>query len=148
MSNELTEIQSPAIETVEHELARLRKEWWAFLVLGLLLILAGATCISYPFVTSVGVMVFLGVTLMLAGVAMIISAFWTGKWSAFMLQILVGLIYLVSGFLVADAPIASAAIFTLMLAGFFVVGGLFRIVLRSPTASRNGAGSCSTESSL
>lgn len=129
MSNDLSNPQSAAtISTTVNELARLRKEWWVFLLLGVLLILGGAACIAYPFFTSVGVMVFLGVTLMLAGLFLIISAFWTGKWSAFVLQILIGLLYAVAGFLVADAPIASAALFTLLIAGFFVVAGIFRIV--------------------
>lgn len=116
-------ISSPA-----SELTRLRNEWWVFLLLGILLILAGISCVAYPFFTTVGVMIFLGVILMLAGVSLIISAFWTGKWSAFILQILIGLLYTVSGFLVADAPVASAALFTLMIAGFFVVAGIFRII--------------------
>ena len=90
--------------TPANELARLRNEWWVFLLLGVLLILAGISCVAYPFFTSVGVMIFLGVILMLAGVSLIISAFWTGKWSAFILQILIGLLYTVAGFLVADAP--------------------------------------------
>ncbi len=128
MSNDVLPTQSSVDQTAAHELARLQKEWWAFLVLGILLILGGAACISYPFITSIGVMIFLGVALMVSGVSIIILAFWTGKWSAFMLQILIGLVYVVSGFLVADAPVASAAVFTLMLAGFFIVGGLFRIV--------------------
>ncbi len=128
MSNDVSQVQSNIAETAAHELDRLRKEWWAFLVLGILLILGGGACISYPFVTSIGVMVFLGAALMVAGVAIIILAFWTGKWSAFMLQILIGMVYIVSGLLIADAPVASVAIFTLMLAGFFIVAGLFRIV--------------------
>lgn len=127
MNNQIAEVPADP-ETSVHELSRLRKEWWAFLVLGLLLILGGAACISYPFFTTVGVMVFQGVALMVAGVAIIISAFWTGKWSAFVLQLLIGLLYLVGGFIIADAPVKSAAIFTLLLAGFLVVGGVFRIV--------------------
>lgn len=128
MSNDLPEVQSSLVESTAHELTRLKKEWWAFLVLGALLILGGAACISYPFFTTVGVMVFLGAALMLAGVAVIIMAFWTGNWSAFMLQVLMGSLYFVAGLLIADAPVKSAAIFTLMLAGFFIVGGVFRIV--------------------
>ena len=45
-----------------------------------------------------------------------------------MLQLLIGLLYLVAGFIIADAPVKSAAVFTLLLAGFLVVGGVFRIV--------------------
>lgn len=131
MSSETTEttvIETTIVEETQHELARLKKEWWAFLLIGLLLILGGVACISYPFISTIGVMVFQGVALMFAGVAVIISAFWTGRWSAFMLQLLMGLLYLVGGFIIADAPVASAAIFTLLLAGFLVVAGVFRIV--------------------
>ena len=127
MSSEVTEV-SVDLAIDQHELARLKKEWWAFLLLGMLLIIGGIACISYPFFTTVGIMVFQGIALMLAGLAIIVSSFWTGKWSAFMLQLLVGLLYLVAGFIIADAPIKSAAVFTLLLAGFLVVGGVFRIV--------------------
>ncbi len=128
MNDEQADISPTVVETFEHELTRLRKEWWAFLLLGILLILAGVACISYPFFTSLYVMIFLGVVLMVSGVAMIISAFWVGQWSAFLVQILIGLLYLVAGFVIADAPVKSAAIFTLMIAGFFVIAGGFRIV--------------------
>ena len=127
MSNQMSDVTGTRAAG-PHELTRLKKEWWAFLLLGILLILGGVACISYPFFTTVGVMVFQGVALMLAGVAIIISAFWTGRWSAFMLQLLIGLLYLVAGFIIADAPVKSAAVFTLLLAGFLVVGGVFRIV--------------------
>ena len=79
MSNQVSEV-NVSLAADPHELERLRKEWWAFLLLGIMLILGGAACISYPFFTTVGVMVFQGVALMLAGVAIVISAFWTGKW--------------------------------------------------------------------
>lgn len=112
-----------------HELARLRKEWWVFLVLGTLLAIGGIASVAYPFVTTLGIMVFLGMTLIISGALMIISAFWTGRWGGFLLQILAGLFYFVSGFIIADRPIASAAVFTLMIGGFFVVTGIFRIML-------------------
>ena len=128
MNSQASEVETAVAKSIDQELGRLRKEWWAFLLLGMLLILGGAACISYPFFTTVGVMVFQGVALMVAGMAVIVSAFWTGKWSAFTLQLLAGLLYLVAGFVIADAPVASAAIFTLMLAAFLVVGGVFRIV--------------------
>ena len=111
-----------------HELSKLRKQWWVFLVLGVLLALAGIASVTYPFITSVGVMIFLGATMIISGALMIVSAFWTGKWSGFFLQILAGLFYFVSGFIIADRPITSAAIFTLMIAGFLIVTGGFRIL--------------------
>jgi uncharacterized membrane protein HdeD (DUF308 family) len=40
-----------------------------------------------------------------------------------------GILYLVLGFLMVQRPLAAAAIFTLMLAAAFFVGGLFRIIV-------------------
>lgn len=120
--------QQVEIAVDPQELSEFRRQWWVFLVLGALLIIGGVFCISYPLVTSAGVMVFLGATMIISGALMIVSAFWTGKWSGFFLQILAGLFYFVSGFIIADRPIASAAIFTLMIAAFLIVTGGIRIL--------------------
>ena len=42
------------LAVVEHELARLSKEWFWFFLLGVLLIVSGIIAISYPFMSSVG----------------------------------------------------------------------------------------------
>jgi uncharacterized membrane protein HdeD (DUF308 family) len=128
MSTEMTNPQNAVEEICGHELGRLRKEWWYFLIVGILLVIGGTASIAYPWFTSVGVVMFLGAVLIVSGVAMIISAFWAGKWGAFLVQILVGLLYVVAGYVITDAPLTSVALLTLMLAGFFVVAGGFRIV--------------------
>ncbi len=128
MATDLTNAQTDIGEVREHELARLGKEWWCFLLVGILLVIGGTAAIAYPWFTSLGVVIFLGAILIVSGLATIIAAFWAGKWSAFMVQILIGILYMVAGFVITDAPLASLALLTLMLAGFFVIGGGFRIV--------------------
>jgi uncharacterized membrane protein HdeD (DUF308 family) len=128
MSTGSTNDDNGVAEICEHELARLRKEWWGFLLLGILLMMAGTAAIAYPWVTSIGAVLFLGAVLIVCGVATMISAFWAGKWSASLVQILVGLLYAVAGFAITEAPAESVVLLTLMLAGFFVVVGGFRIV--------------------
>ena len=128
MAKDVTTTPAEVREFREHELARLSKEWWCFLVVGILLVVAGIASIAYPWFTSVGVVIFLGAVLILSGLATIISAFWVGKWSAFMLQMLVGILYMVTGFVITEAPLISLAFLTLMLAGFFVIAGGFRII--------------------
>src|SRR5262245_31949249 len=98
------ELQSPA---VEHELRNLRHEWWWLLILGILLIVSGIVCLSYPFVASVAVVMVLGAAMLISGVATIVAAFWAGKWSALLLQLLIGIFYAVVGFLIMDTPVAS-----------------------------------------
>jgi uncharacterized membrane protein HdeD (DUF308 family) len=76
------------------------------------------------------------VTLMVAGIATIIASFWAGKWSGLLVQLLVGILYLVAGLTVAETPGRSAAMLTLFLATLFIVAGAFRtiaaLVIRFP----------------
>ena len=127
-TTETNEIQRAVEEIREHELTRLSKDWWCFLIMGILLVIAGTASIAYPWFSSLGVVIFLGAILIVSGVATIISAFWAGKWSAFLIHILIGLLYIVAGFVITDAPLTSIAMLTRMLAGFFVIAGGFRIV--------------------
>jgi uncharacterized membrane protein HdeD (DUF308 family) len=128
MATDLTNAQTDIGEIGKHELARLAKEWWCFLLVGILLVIGGTAAIAYPWFTSIGVVIFLGAILIVSGLATIITAFWAGRWSAFMVQILIGILYMVAGFVITDAPLTSLALLTLMLAGFFVIAGGFRIV--------------------
>ena len=112
----------------QHELSRLRKHWWWFLLLGILLIIGGVLSLSYPFVTSVGFTYALGIVLMISGLATIVASFWAGKWSAFLIQLLVGIFYIVAGMAIRDTPVESTAVMTLLIAAFFIVLGIFRSV--------------------
>lgn len=111
-----------------HELKSLYDQWWCFLLLGIALIVMGAVAIGYPLITSVAVTVMLGFLLLAGGISQIISSFWAGKWSGTLLHLLIGLLYIVIGFMVVDTPVESTAILTQLLAIFLIVGGVFRIV--------------------
>ena len=73
-------------------------------------------------------MVALGVVLMVAGIATIITSVWAGKWSGTLMQMLAGILYLVVGFMITEAPIRATANLTLFIAAFFIMAGGFRIV--------------------
>lgn len=119
---------TPPVAEVSHELAKLKHGWWWFLLLGILLAVCGVVALAYPFFSSVGIVVVFGATLMIAGLATIISSFFTGNWSAFLLQLLVGILYVVIGQAITDAPLESTAALTLIVATFLIVVGVFRIV--------------------
>lgn len=121
----------PSISPLRHELEHMSSHWWWFALLGALLVICGTLAIVFPPVmvaTTISVPVVLGVLLMVGGVASIISAFWAGKWSGTLLQLLVGILYLVSGFVFTDHPFESALFLTLFLAILFIVIGVFRTV--------------------
>lgn len=129
MSQEYTEVAvSNPVEKLQHELAHLKSHWWWFTLLGGLLALCGIIAIAYPFASSVGVVVVLGTLMLIAGIAIIVSSFWTGTWSAFLVQLLIGILYSVVGLMMTEAPGKAAGALTLLVAAMFVIAGIFRMV--------------------
>ena len=111
-----------------HELRRLREVWWWLLLLGILLMAGGTAAVVYPLMSSVNFIIVLGTILIIGGVAIIIASIWTGRWSAFLVHLLVGILYVMLGIAIRDAPVESLAVLTLLVAAFFIVAGLFRSV--------------------
>jgi uncharacterized membrane protein HdeD (DUF308 family) len=98
------------------------------IVLGFLLILVGVLAISYPTVATLESALFFGVLLLIGGVLQILSAFGARAWGGFFLYLLLGLLYLFVGAAFLDRPGISAVQWTLIMAIFFVAGGLARII--------------------
>ena len=127
MSTLPTESSSPAA-MIRHELHALRDQWWCFLVLGAALVIMGAVAVSSSFFATAAFVVFFGFLTLAAGVIQIISSFWAGRWSGMLLHLLIGVLYVVVGLMVIDAPVESAIALTLVIAAFLIMGGIFRIV--------------------
>jgi uncharacterized membrane protein HdeD (DUF308 family) len=130
---------APAISQMKHELEHMSGDWVWFILLGALLAVCGTAAIVFPPVlvgTSIIVPVVLGVLLMVGGVATIISSFWAGKWSGFLLHLLVGILYVAVGFVFTQNPFETALALTLFIAIVFIIMGIFRttaaLVLRFP----------------
>ena len=99
-----------------------------FLALGIVLIVMGVIAIGTAVITTlVSVMVF-GWLLLMGGVFQAVHAFWVRPWSGLMLQLLIGVLNIIVGLLMVANPGASAFALTLLMASFFIVGGLFRII--------------------
>jgi uncharacterized membrane protein HdeD (DUF308 family) len=126
----------PVARIIEHELHHLRQEWWWFLALGILMVIGGTIALAYPFFSTISTVVVLGMTLLVSGVAMIVATFWAGRWSAHVLQLLIGVFYVVVGYLILDMPLEATASLTLVVAAMFLVVGIMRsvaaLVLRYP----------------
>jgi len=121
----------PVRESLRHELEHLRSQWWWFMLLGGLLVACGTAAVVFPAVmaaTSIFATLVLGVCLMLSGIATIVRAFWAGRWSGFLVQLLVGMVYLAAGFVVTDHPVVSTVMVTLFISVTFIVLGAFRAI--------------------
>ena len=129
MGGQNTIVPSPTAATfVRHELHHLRRHWCWFLSLGILLVVCGTLAIAFPVITSVAAVSVLAAVLMVAGVATMIGAFWAGKWSGFLVQLLVGMLYLAAGFVITERPLMSVLTVTIFVAVSFMVMGLFRVL--------------------
>ena len=134
MSTETTGVETtgaaaalPVAEaTLKHELGHLRSSWCWIFCLGILLLLCGTTAIVYPVLSSLAAISVLGVVLIIGGIATIVGAFWAGKWSGFLVQLLVGILYVGAGFVVTDRPLISVLLLTVFVAVSFIVMGTFR----------------------
>jgi uncharacterized membrane protein HdeD (DUF308 family) len=116
---------------VRHELSHMKDNWWWFALLGVLLVVCGTCAIIFPAITvltTVAVTTVLGILLMVSGVATIVGAFFAGKWSGLLLQLLVGILYLAAGFVVAEDPVNMSLVITVFLSVSFMVLGAFRTV--------------------
>jgi uncharacterized membrane protein HdeD (DUF308 family) len=105
-----------------------RSNWFWFVTLGIALIIVGFVAIGVPvFMTLVGMTLF-GILLLLGAGVEVASAFFARGWRGVLLHLLAAILYFIVGLLMLTRPLEGAAIITLLLAVFFLVGGLARIV--------------------
>jgi uncharacterized membrane protein HdeD (DUF308 family) len=117
-----------AVNYVLRDIENLRRNWIWFLLLGIALAVIGIVAIGAPLAATLSTMLFLGWLLFFSGVLQIVHAFWAKQWGGFFVQILVGVLQLVVGGLMIERPLtAGAESLTLLMAVFFVVGGIFRM---------------------
>lgn len=109
---------------------RLNKNWGWFVGFGIALIALGIFAIGAAALTTLISVVFLGVLLIIGGVVMLIDTFkaWSGSVGSFILFFLFSLFYLIAGILLIKHPVSAAVSITLLLAIFYMVVGVFRIL--------------------
>jgi uncharacterized membrane protein HdeD (DUF308 family) len=109
--------------------APLRAKWGWIVALGVVYTVAGFIALgSVAMATVVSVFV-VGVMMIVAGVAEVISAFQIKSWGKFLLWVLLGLLYVVAGFVTFQNPLLAAVLLTLILGASLVASGVMRIIL-------------------
>jgi uncharacterized membrane protein HdeD (DUF308 family) len=105
-----------------------RRSWGWFLVLGILFTVLGVACIAFCVAATFATVLVFGWLLLISGVFALVHAFGTRTWSGFFLNLLSALFRGFTGYLLIRYPISGAEGLTLVLASFFIVGGLFRAI--------------------
>ncbi len=119
----------PGLAPMIHEdLKKLKDSWFWFLNLGAALIALGVVALGYSAFFTIASVEILGIFLIVGAAMHIGGAFFTGSWGGFFLTLLMGILQLIMGLICVRHPAEAAIVYTLLMAVFFMVGGLFRIV--------------------
>ena len=110
------------------EFERLRHRWGWLLVLGILMVVLGTIALFITPAATIGTILVLGWLLILSGIFEAIQAFRVRRWGGFFLHLIGGLLGVLVGLMIVTHPIAGAVAYTLLLASFFTVIGIFRLV--------------------
>jgi uncharacterized membrane protein HdeD (DUF308 family) len=116
-----------------HELDALTKKQLhesasAFLFLGISSLVLGSLALYFAFFSTLITIYSLGVILIIMGILEEVHALHVRAWKNFFLHLCLGILYLVGGALIIGHPLVSEINLTLLLAFFFIVSGLVRIV--------------------
>lgn len=106
----------------------LRSKWVWMLLAGIAMIAFGifaAVNVMYATVASILV---IGAMMIVAGITEIIHAFQVKTWKQSIIWTLVGVLYVISGFLAFLNPLLASAALTLFFACSVIAAGIFRIV--------------------
>jgi uncharacterized membrane protein HdeD (DUF308 family) len=109
-------------------LADFQKNRGWFLALGILLIFVGSLAIIYDVAATLISVLFFGWLLIAMGAIEAMQSFWQPKWGGFFLHLFVGILAVVVGFHLLTSPGAGALVLTFVMAVYFMVIGIIRII--------------------
>ena len=103
--------------------------WGWFVALGIAQLLLGAIAWFDVIAFTIAGVIFIGALLLVAGVFQVVHAFMDREWGSFALHLLIGLLYVIGGFLLMAEPVEGSVIITILVSVALVIGGILRIVI-------------------
>jgi uncharacterized membrane protein HdeD (DUF308 family) len=126
MTNASDALQNSSIDS---GIAPLRAKWGWIVALGIVYIIAGFVAFGSIVMATVASVLVVGIMMIVAGVAEVINAFQIKSWGKFLLWALLGVLYIVAGFVTFDNPLFAAVLLTLLLGASLIASGIMRIFL-------------------
>jgi uncharacterized membrane protein HdeD (DUF308 family) len=87
--------------------AQIRQNWGWFLVLGIVFVLAGVGAIAFPLISTIAAKVALGWIFIIGGGLTIAHSFSAMGWQGFLINLLIGILYVVAGAWLAFLPLTG-----------------------------------------
>jgi uncharacterized membrane protein HdeD (DUF308 family) len=97
--------------------------------LGIALIVLGVIAILTPVIAGSAVVIVIGVVMLAAGISQIARGLGAPAWSEKILTTTLGVISVIAGLLVLGHPILGLTFLTLLLVGYFLIEGVWKIVI-------------------
>jgi uncharacterized membrane protein HdeD (DUF308 family) len=120
------------------ELVKKATGW--FIAIAVLFILLGIFAIAEPFAAGLGVTLLVGWLLVIGAVVHFIAAFKGGGAKHVILQVVVGIVYLIGGLYFLTHTIMGVSTLTLLLSGVILAEGVLEIVAYLRLKNMHGAG--------
>jgi uncharacterized membrane protein HdeD (DUF308 family) len=113
-------------------------KWRGFLVLGIILALAGTLAVVLPEISTFAAGTIFGIALSIAGAVKMYQSLQVKEWRGFIWQELTGAVELVGGILIYFNPLKGALAITLLIALVFLVQGILQIALAIRVRKQDG----------
>jgi uncharacterized membrane protein HdeD (DUF308 family) len=110
-------------------IAPLRAKWGWIVALGVVYVIAGFVALGSVVMATVASVIVVGAMMIVAGITEIIGAFQLKSWGKFLIWALLGVLYVIAGFLTFENPLFAAVLLTLFLGASLIASGVVRLFL-------------------
>jgi uncharacterized membrane protein HdeD (DUF308 family) len=124
----MTSVFSPRLGSSE-SLTPLRAKWGWIVALGVVYLIAGLIALGSVVAATAASVLVVGAMMVVAGVFEVINAFQVKTWGRFIFWLLLGILYIIAGFVAWDNPFLTAVWLTLILGAALAASGIVRIFL-------------------
>jgi uncharacterized membrane protein HdeD (DUF308 family) len=107
--------------------AQVSKNWWLFLILGLVSVIAGVLAIVYPDLTLLALGIFAGVSLLMIGIMEIVDSI-AGDPDSRALTAIVGVLSVLAGLVCVRRPGESLLALVIVLGFWLIIEGIVRFI--------------------
>jgi len=110
-------------------IAPLKAKWGWIVALGVVYVIAGVIALGSVVNATVAAVWVVGIMMIIAGVFEVIYSFQIKTWGRFLFWLLLGVLYIVAGFIAFENTLLTAIWLTLLLGAALVASGIVRIFL-------------------
>ena len=110
------------------------------IALSILLILAGFFALLIPFISGIGITLFIGWVMLMSGVFHFVLAFKTHTTGSVLWEILLGIVYVFAGFYLIFHPLSGLLSLTFLLILYLVFEGVLELIHGFQVRPRAGSG--------